>query len=111
MTVYTMFDRTKAVDAAGGDDTLKESRLLDCGAVAIQLHMDGNTADFDFVIDVRQADDISWALDWDSLKNKSAPFTEVIRIDAKAIKQIRARVVNQDGTNGGTARLVGVAWD
>jgi hypothetical protein len=109
MTVHTMFDRTKAVDADGGDDTLEETRLLDCDAVAIQLDMEGDTSDFE--IDVRQADDISWALDWDSLKNKSAPFTEVIRIDAKAIKQIRARVVNQDGTNGGTARLVGVAWD
>jgi len=111
MSVYTMFDRSQALDANGGDDTLTETRRLDCDAVTIQLEMEGDTTDFDFVIDVRQADDISWATDWDSLKNKSAPFTNVIRIDAKAIKQVRARVVNQDGTNGGTARLVGVAWD
>lgn len=75
------------------------------------MEASGGSTDFDFIIDVRLADDVGWSTDWASLKNKSTPLTDVLRIDSKAIHEVRVRIVNNDGTNTADARVVANAHD
>lgn len=111
MSTYEIFDTSAALEASGGDDTLTEAYDVDSDTAAVQLEATGDSTDFDFVIDVRLASDVGWAEDFASLKNKSAPLTEVVRVDLEAITEIRARVVNNDGNDTVDARVIGRTWD
>lgn len=95
------FDRTVA---AGTTET--EAFLIGSDSAVAQIEVSGATTDTDVHIEATLADDVGYR-DWISPRTTLAGGDgELVGIDTESVRQLRVRVVNNDGTNDGTVRVV-----
>lgn len=104
----TIFDESKNLTASGGgDDTLTQTQRLNTDSAKAQVEVDGATTSADVHIDARLADDADWIADYFGTATGVANgYADLFDIDAEDVLEVRVRVINQDGTNGGSARAI-----
>lgn len=107
--VTTLIDNTKDLTASGGsDDTQTETQRTAANMVSVQVEVTGDTTDFDVHLDARLNTDVDWVTDHfiAASTGNSANFSDMWQLDTEDVVEIRVRVVNQDGANTATSRVL-----
>ena len=101
-------DETKSLEASGGDDTHTVTVAGGYGQMSVQAEVTGDTTDADVHIDARLASDANWVTDHviPAETGKAADYIDAWPIDAEDIEELRIRVVNQDGGNTASSRVI-----
>lgn len=91
---------------AAGGDSASESYGVNTDSAAVHIEVGGATTDLDVHLETRLADDLGWQ-DWvDPRLTLANGDSEVFGVDIENVAQLRARAVNNDGTNGADVRVV-----
>lgn len=101
-----IIDIDATLDPSGGADSVSESYGVNTESAAVHYEIGGATTDLDVRIETRLADDLGWQ-DWaDARLALANGDAEVFGVDIKNVSQLRARAVNNDGSNGADVRVV-----
>jgi len=102
--VSTPIDITAALDPSGGaNDAVSEQASFATDSGVYQIGITGPSTSVDVHLETRLANDLGWADLPGSATGVQGGYSDVGTIDLANIRNLRARVANQDGTPGNTA--------
>jgi len=102
--VSTPIDITATLDPSGGaNDTVNEQASFATDSGVYQIGISGPSTSVDVHLETRLAADLGWADLPGSATGVRGGYSDVGTIDLANIRNLRARVANQDGTPGNTA--------